>query len=64
MASCMPEKQLQQNNNETMDTTDDDMKDTEPEDELEKPQLQQQQEDNFNFPVKKGLQICKLMFEF
>lgn len=53
MASCMSEKQLQQNNNETMDTSDDEddaLKDTELEEEPDKTQYQHNEE-NFNFPV-------------
>lgn len=51
MASCMSEKQLQQNNNETMNTSDDDgLKDSEVEDDTDKTQFQQAEE-NFNFPV-------------
>lgn len=55
MASCMSEKQIQDNNNETMDASEDDddgLKDTELGQDIDGTrQLHQHQEEHFNFPV-------------
>lgn len=60
----MSEKQLRQNNNETMDTSDDDdngLKDSDIEDDPDKTQFHQQHtEDNFNYPV--NIDICIYFF--